>query len=85
MTKRDAVYHKRLADAARHWLPELADREPVATWAVDLDVAADMIPHLRELENVRSGLTIGGLGALGVLPGIILGQRAGRTIIDQLT
>ncbi|HEX4715722.1 MAG TPA: FAD-dependent oxidoreductase [Ktedonobacteraceae bacterium] len=85
VTKRDAFYHKRLADAAQHWLPELADSEPVATWAVDLDVAADMIPHLRELGNVRSGLAIVGLGALGVLPGIILGQRAGRTLMEQLT
>jgi glycine/D-amino acid oxidase-like deaminating enzyme len=82
---RDTSYHKRLADAARRWLPELADIQPVASWAVDLAVTADMIPHLLNLKNVSSGLAIMGLGALGVLPGIILGRRAGSTLIEQLT
>jgi glycine/D-amino acid oxidase-like deaminating enzyme len=83
VTKRDAVYHKRLADAARHWLPELAGSEPVATWAVDLDVAADLVPQLRSLGKSIPGVAIVGLGALGVLPGILLGRRAGQTLMEQ--
>ncbi len=80
VTHHDAAYHKRLADAARHWLPELAGKEPAYTWAVDLTVTADMIPTLRPLGVRGSGLAIEGLGALGVLPGIVLGQRAGTTM-----
>src|SRR5262249_11528055 len=36
---REAAYHARLADAARHWLPELAGAAPTHAWAVDLAVA----------------------------------------------
>lgn len=84
LTRRDTLYHQRLAEAARHWLPELANTQPVTSWAVDLAVAADMIPHLRDLEDTFSGLAIAGLGALGVLPGILLGRRAGHTLIKRL-
>ncbi len=83
-TRHDANYYKRLADAARRWLPELAGQEPLFMWAVDLDVAAGMIPKLRTLGNVAPGLAIEGLGALGVLPGIVLGRRAGASIAGQL-
>lgn len=83
-TRRDANYYKRLANAARSWLPELASQEPIFMWAVDLDVAAGMIPKLRVLGNVAPGIAIEGLGALGVLPGIVLGRRAGASIVDQL-
>jgi glycine/D-amino acid oxidase-like deaminating enzyme len=78
VTRHDARYHQHLIDSTHHWLPELADQEPSATWAVDLQVAADMVPTLRNLGTVAPGLAIEGLGALGVLPGIILGQRAGK-------
>lgn len=78
ITRHDATYYKRLADAARRWLPELAGQQPVYTWGVDLDVTANMIPELHTLGNVAPGLSIDGLGALGVLPGIVLGRRAGQ-------
>jgi glycine/D-amino acid oxidase-like deaminating enzyme len=77
---RDRVYHRRLADAARRWLPELAGREPTHAWAVDLAVSHDMIPHIRSLSADVSGVAIEGLGALGVLPGIVLGKRAGAAM-----
>ncbi len=83
-TRHDGNYYKRLADAARRWLPELAGQEPLFMWAVDLDVAAGMIPKLRTLGNVAPGVAIEGLGALGVLPGIVLGRRAGASIAGQL-
>jgi glycine/D-amino acid oxidase-like deaminating enzyme len=82
VTHRDALYHKRLTDAARHWLPELQD--PTYAWAVDLAVSADMIPSLRQIGDVAPGLAIEGLGALGVLPGIVLGQRAGKLIASRI-
>ncbi|HEY6410765.1 MAG TPA: FAD-dependent oxidoreductase, partial [Ktedonobacteraceae bacterium] len=91
VTRRDTTYHKRLADAARHWLPELEGKEPGYTWGVDLAVTPDMIPTLRDVGAARSaqfiapGYTIEGLGALGVLPGIVLGQRAGREIAARLS
>ncbi|HEY5005733.1 MAG TPA: FAD-dependent oxidoreductase [Ktedonobacteraceae bacterium] len=81
VTRHDTRYHQHLADSARHWLPELTNEQPCATWAVDLQVAADMIPTLRPLGNVAPGFSIEGLGALGVLPGIVLGRRAGALVI----
>jgi sarcosine oxidase subunit beta len=81
---RDANYHRRLAEAARRWLPELADRQPTHAWAVDLAVAADMVPAVRTLGERAAGCVIEGLGALGVLPGIVLGRQAADIIAGQL-
>ncbi len=78
-TRHDATYYKRLAAAARHWLPELASQEPSYTWGVDLNVTATMIPELHTLG--KNALSIDGLGALGVLPGIVLGKRAGQLLM----
>lgn len=76
---RDEHYHKNMADAARHWLPELAGQEPSHKWAVDIEVAHDLVPHLTPLGKRGRGFAIDGLGALGVLPGVVLGrQAAGR-------
>ena len=83
MTHRDASYHKRLADAARHWLPELQDAQPVYSWAVDLAVATDTIPTLRPIGEQAAGVAIEGLGALGILPGIVLGERVGEYVTRQ--
>ncbi len=83
ITHNDAKYYKHLAHAAHHWLPELADQEPLYTWGVDLDVTANMIPELHTLGEKASGVSIDGLGALGVLPGIVLGRRAGQLIITK--
>lgn len=77
---RDAAYHARMAEAARRWLPELAQSEPTWAWGVDLDCSAELLPHLRPLTKSAPGLAIEGLGALGVLPGMVLGQRAGSTL-----
>jgi glycine/D-amino acid oxidase-like deaminating enzyme len=84
VTRHDTSYHKRLADAARHWLPELAEQEPAYTWAVDLAVAADMVPTLRDMREEAPGFAIEGLGSLGVLPGIMLGQQAGKELVARL-
>lgn len=80
----EASYYQRLMNSARHWLPELAAQEPVYQWSVDLDVSADMIPNLHSLGEQAPGLAIEGLGALGVLPGIVLGQRGGSQIAEVL-
>ncbi|MEO8973317.1 MAG: FAD-dependent oxidoreductase [Ktedonobacteraceae bacterium] len=79
-TRYDDNYFKRLADAARRWLPELAGTEPPYTWAVDLAVTADMIPTLRSTGNLAPAYAIEGLGSLGVLPGMVLGQRVGALV-----
>lgn len=81
---RDAHYHKQLADASRRWLPELRGEMPTHTWAVDLAVSADMVPQAREVGEVAPGVTIEGLGALGVLPGIVLGRRVGEDVARRL-
>ena len=81
---RDKVYHRRLADAARRWLRELSGREPSHAWAVDLAVSHDMIPHLSPLGADATGAAIEGLGALGVLPGIVLGKHAGHELARTL-
>jgi glycine/D-amino acid oxidase-like deaminating enzyme len=84
VTQRDASYHKRLADAARHWLPELDGKEPSYAWGVDLAVSAHMIPTIRTIGDTAPGYAIDGLGALGVLPGIVLGRRAGENMAGML-
>ena len=71
VTANDAAYYRRLADAARHWVPELAGKKPAFTWAVDLYVTADLLPHLRIMDEGSArapGVAIEGLGAHGVLP-----------------
>lgn len=78
-------YYQRLAQGAHHWLPELVGQEPLYQWGVDLAVSADMVPHLRPLGQCAPGLAIEGLGALGVLPGLVLGQRGGAQIAHQLS
>jgi glycine/D-amino acid oxidase-like deaminating enzyme len=82
--QRDAHYHQQLADAARRWLPELRGKAPTHTWAVDLAVSADMVPRAREVGEMAPGVTIEGLGALGILPGIVLGRRAGEDVARRL-
>jgi len=77
---RDAAYHARMIEATRRWLPELAGVEPRWAWGVDLDSTADLLPYLRPLTKSAPGLAIEGLGALGVLPGMVLGQRAGSDL-----
>lgn len=80
VTRHDARYHKRLAAAARRWLPELAGTNPRYTWEVDLAVAADMIPTLRSIGHRAPAYAIEGLGSLGVLPGMVLGQQVGEFV-----
>jgi glycine/D-amino acid oxidase-like deaminating enzyme len=81
---RDYIYHGRLAEAARHWLPELRTEHPVYTWAVDIAVSSGMVPEARRIDGLAPGLTIVGLGALGVLPGSILGRRAGERLAQEI-
>ena len=80
VARHDSRYYQRLADAARKWLPELAGKEPIYTWAVDLAVTADMIPTLRNIGKLAPACAIEGLGSLGVLPGMVLGQRVGELV-----
>lgn len=81
---REAAYYQRLARGAQRWLPELVAATPAHAWAVDLDVSADLAPHLRGLDERAQGVAIEGLGALGVLPGSILGRRAGEQVAQRL-
>lgn len=73
-------YYQRLAAGARRWLPELADRAPTHHWSVDLETSAGLVPQLRVCGHRAPGLAIEGLGALGVLPGLVLGKRGGALI-----
>jgi len=82
---RDAHYHARLATAARRWLPELGAVAPSHAWAVDLAVAPGMAPALRDLDTRAPAVAVEGLGALGVLPGMLLGRRAGEEIARRLS
>jgi glycine/D-amino acid oxidase-like deaminating enzyme len=83
-SKRDVMYHTRLAAGTRHWLPELAAHEPTHAWAVDLAVDADMRPHLSAIGERVPSLGVEGLGALGVLPGMLLGRKAGERVARRL-
>lgn len=81
---REAHYYQHLAESARYWLPELSGQQFQYQWSVDLDVSAQTIPTLRELGAKAPGLAIEGLGALGVLPGIVLGRRGGSLLARVL-
>lgn len=82
VTLHDERYHARLAALTRRWLPELAGQEPQFKWAVDLYVKPDLLPDLQPLGSSAPGYSIEGLGALGVLPGIVLGRQAGQLVIQ---
>lgn len=84
VARRDPSYHRRLAEAARHWLPELRSEQPTYAWAVDIAVASGMVPRTERLGSRTPGYAILGLGALGVLPGSILGRRAGEDLAREL-
>ena len=77
---REDSFYLRLARGVRHWLPETGAAIPTHAWAVDLDTAADLAPNARMLGEAAPGAAIEGLGALGVLPGLILGREAGAQI-----
>lgn len=86
VTANDAAYYRRLADATRSWVPELSGKKPDYTWAVDLYVAADLLPHLRILdEDGAPGIAIEGLGAHGVLPSMALAEQVAAYIVDRLS
>jgi glycine/D-amino acid oxidase-like deaminating enzyme len=80
--KLDRSYHQKMTAATKQWVPALAEAEPDYCWAVDLHVAADLMPEI-VVKDVNS-LSIQGLGALGVLPGIVLGQQAGIQITKNI-
>ncbi len=79
-TQHDQRYHAQLAARTQCWLPELTGQEPSYQWAVDLYVTPDLLPELQPLGEIAPGFSIEGLGALGVLPGMILGRQAGQFI-----
>ncbi|SRR5579875_178143 len=88
-SERDVAYHKRMAEAARRWLPELATRQPHYAWAVDIDTASNMLPGIQPVADGGAsddapGLTVVGLGAQGVLPGMALGRQAGEQLAALL-
>jgi glycine/D-amino acid oxidase-like deaminating enzyme len=80
----DERYHARMAAATTAWLPELQGRKPEYTWAVDLEVASDLVPHLTPLGRERRAYAIDGLGALGVMPGVVLARQAVMKLAQEL-
>ncbi|MDQ5936192.1 MAG: FAD-binding oxidoreductase [Cyanobacteriota bacterium erpe_2018_sw_21hr_WHONDRS-SW48-000092_B_bin.40] len=81
-SKFDLQYHSKMAAATHQWVPSLAGVEPDYAWGVDLHVAPDLLPELVALGD--NWLSIQGLGALGVLPGLVLGERAAKQITTSL-
>lgn len=81
-TKCDQQYHSKMAAATRQWVPGLKNAEPDYCWGVDLHVAPDLLPEL--VACGENWFSIQGLGALGVLPGLVLGERAAQQITTSL-
>jgi glycine/D-amino acid oxidase-like deaminating enzyme len=77
----DPSYHGKMAAATRKWVPALADCEPDYCWAVDLNVAPDLLPEI--VDRGENWLSVQGLGALGVLPGLVLGERAADKVTSK--
>ncbi|CAN5284626.1 FAD-binding oxidoreductase [soil metagenome] len=82
-TKLDQQYHAKMAAATQQWVPGLKDSEPVYCWGVDLHVSPDLLPEI--VTKSENWLSIEGLGALGVLPGLVLGERAAQQITSRLS
>lgn len=82
-TKSDPQYHSRMATATKLWVPALKNSEPDYGWGVDLHVSPDLLPELAVCGD--NWLSIKGLGALGVLPGLVLGERAAQQITNNLS
>jgi glycine/D-amino acid oxidase-like deaminating enzyme len=80
----DERYWQNMESAAKSWLPQFKADRPAYRWAVDLNVTADMIPELKPLSKSAPAVAVVGLGALGVLPGIALGRRAGKQMVASL-
>ncbi len=84
VAKNDRAYYERLAGATRRWMPELRGANPTHRWAVDLYVAADLVPAMHVLEGGSPGVAIEGLGAHGVLPSMVLATQAADYVVGQL-
>jgi glycine/D-amino acid oxidase-like deaminating enzyme len=82
--RHEEKYYQRLAAGARRWLPELGDLTPTYQWSVDLETSAALVPQLRVCGRQAPGLAIEGLGALGVLPGLVLGKRGGELLAHTI-
>lgn len=82
--RHEEQYYQRLAAGARRWLPELQDQAPIYCWYVDLETCAGLVPQLRACGKKAPGLAIEGLGALGILPGLVLGKRGGKAIVQAI-
>jgi glycine/D-amino acid oxidase-like deaminating enzyme len=78
----DQIFFQRIVSVSRYWLPALEGKTPTHTWAVDLKVSADTLPKLRTLNGRSKGFAIDGLGALGILPGIVLGRRVADKLFN---
>lgn len=76
----DERFHEGMISAARSWMPALRKLTPTHKWAVDLEVASDMMPESVEVSKNPPAFSILGLGALGVLPGMVLGKETGEKI-----
>jgi glycine/D-amino acid oxidase-like deaminating enzyme len=76
----DDRFHEGMVAAARNWMPALRKMHPSNKWAVDLEVASDMMPESLELSKNPPAFSIQGLGALGVLPGMVLGRETGEKV-----
>ncbi|HEY9756788.1 MAG TPA: FAD-dependent oxidoreductase [Oculatellaceae cyanobacterium] len=80
-TSADERFHEGMIAAARSWMPALRKLSPTNKWAVDLEVASDMMPESVEVSKNPPAFSIQGLGALGVLPGMVLGKETGEKIV----
>ena len=82
-TTADERFHTAMIAAAKGWMPALRKLQPSHMWAVNLEVESDMMPQMIELSKEPLALSVEGLGALGVLPGMVLGKKAGLKIAEK--
>lgn len=80
----DQRHHESMMEAAQIWLPDLRKVHPSHMWGVNLDVTAEMVPHLSEISEKPCAMSIDGLGALGVLPGMVLGRECGEKVASKV-
>jgi glycine/D-amino acid oxidase-like deaminating enzyme len=84
-TAGDLRFYQAMINATAEWVPQLQEVTPTRKWAVDLEVSSNTTPEIVCLSRSPLALSIEGLGALGALPGLVLGAEAAQHAVEAVS